>query len=93
MIAGMGATQFFTLANFSALDPATTLLVAEVTSAADGAIKSTNVIALSAPSKWTIPNATVTVGAVTADPASGGATVTLSADKTALCVLSVPSRH
>jgi hypothetical protein len=82
----MGATQFFTLANFSALDPSTTLLVAEVTAAGGGAVKSTNVIALSAPSKWALPNATVAVGAVAADPATGGATVVVSADQTAVYV-------
>ncbi len=81
-------TEYFTLANFSALDPSTTVLLLEVTSSATGApvVQSTNVVALGPPKQWRLPNATVTIDSVTPDPSTGGATVVVSSDQTALYV-------
>ena len=85
MEAGIAVTEFFTLDNFSSIDANSTLLLAEIVSAQDGATVSKNVIALTPPANWHIPAATVTVTSISPN-GSQGASIVLKADKTALYV-------
>jgi beta-galactosidase/beta-glucuronidase len=84
MVAGMAVTEFFSI-DLGSFDATKSVLFAEVTSSTHDTV-SQNVIAMSSPANWHIPKAVVTIKSITTDSSTGGATINLSTDKTALYV-------